>query len=38
MADVLVNLAATLAFRTEESITVSLYNEWVIASLEDKDK
>jgi len=35
MANALANLVATLAFKVEESITVSIYGQWVITSLED---
>jgi len=38
MADALTNLAATLAPRLEESITIPICGQWVITSPEDKDE
>jgi len=38
MADTLVNLTTTLALEAEESITIPVYGQLVVTSLEDGDE
>ena len=38
MVDALANLVATLALGAEESITISVYGQWVVTSPEDEDE